>query len=371
MHEWFQRRKPFEWVVSSRATAKLVRMACLSAACSGTGTPPSSGSSSLLRQDLEPAGEHCSWGGVALSSGVDADADGHLTDAEVEQTNYVCNGAPGTAGMNALLALNPEEPGAHCVEGGAAVSVGVDLDGDGLLEDVEVQETQFVCNGLTGAQGEPGQQGPEGSQGPVGPEGSMGPQGPTGPQGPAGEEGLAGAPGANAIARTDELNDGTCSTGGTTVSVGLDIDGDLVLDEGEVADSATVCNGTPEYGCREGFEFQFGWCMETNHRVSTGINNGELISDCQEDGLVLCPFFLPNVGRYLPSGVARTLGGLYPGPTKWLNDGLANWSGMNAYGDVIGTLDGSTGGASATSVFDGAGASFPYLCCYPSPPPEP
>jgi uncharacterized delta-60 repeat protein len=52
----------------------------------------------LTRADEEAAGAHCPSGGVALRSGIDADGDGLLDDAEVSSTRYVCAGAAGLEG---------------------------------------------------------------------------------------------------------------------------------------------------------------------------------------------------------------------------------------------------------------------------------
>jgi hypothetical protein len=60
-------------------------------ACGG---PPAGadvpGPASLARIDDEPAGEHCTNGGVAVRTGVDDDRDGALDDGEIDATRYVC-----------------------------------------------------------------------------------------------------------------------------------------------------------------------------------------------------------------------------------------------------------------------------------------
>jgi len=59
----------------------------------GSSTPlGATGTSSVVRVDDEPAGEHCARGGAAIHSGADVDGDGLLSDSEITSTSYVCNG---------------------------------------------------------------------------------------------------------------------------------------------------------------------------------------------------------------------------------------------------------------------------------------
>jgi hypothetical protein len=47
--------------------------------------------------------------------------------------------------------VTPEPPGINCAAGGLKVQTGLDLNGDGILEPNEVQDTQYVCNGVSAA----------------------------------------------------------------------------------------------------------------------------------------------------------------------------------------------------------------------------
>jgi hypothetical protein len=42
-------------------------------------------------------------------------------------------------------------PGTQCPAGGEEIQVGIDTNGDGVLEANEVQHTAFVCNGVSAA----------------------------------------------------------------------------------------------------------------------------------------------------------------------------------------------------------------------------
>jgi hypothetical protein len=98
----------------------------------------------VLRQAAEPPGSNCAAGGSAVSAGLDVDGDGALDDGEVLKTNYVCGEPP--AAPPAILTRTAEElPGTVCPSGGTRVEAGPDVDGDGVLDDDEVRSTSVVC----------------------------------------------------------------------------------------------------------------------------------------------------------------------------------------------------------------------------------
>lgn len=99
------------------------------------------GGRTLVVTAPEPAGEHCVAGGVAILTGTDADSDGELDGSEVSTTTYVCDGAAG----GSLVRVDDEPPGASCAAGGVAVHSGFDDDGDGVLDDAEIDDTAYVC----------------------------------------------------------------------------------------------------------------------------------------------------------------------------------------------------------------------------------
>ena len=56
-----------------------------------------------------------------------------------------------TAGQSSLLNLIPEPPGANCASGGIKVVSGIDANRDNVLEDNEIQNVKYVCNGSNGS----------------------------------------------------------------------------------------------------------------------------------------------------------------------------------------------------------------------------
>ncbi len=68
------------------------------AACSNS--TPKTLHASVVRLDAEPNGTNCGHGGTAVRAGLDANDNGTLEDSEVGQTRYVCNGADGANGQN-------------------------------------------------------------------------------------------------------------------------------------------------------------------------------------------------------------------------------------------------------------------------------
>jgi N-acetylneuraminic acid mutarotase len=55
----------------------------------------------------------------------------------------------GPPGAESLVHMTPEPAGANCAAGGERIDVGIDLNGDGILEPNEIKQTAYVCNGLT------------------------------------------------------------------------------------------------------------------------------------------------------------------------------------------------------------------------------
>jgi hypothetical protein len=161
---------------------------CLLLAC----TP----ASELVRTDPEPPGPNCSNGGTAIHEGVDDDGDGVLDDAEIEGTNYVCNGAPGRA---ALVVISDEAPGMNCANAGSAVRSGLDVNANGLLDDEEVKQTIYVCNGVDGS--------------------------------------------SQLVTTVPEPAGVNCTMGGIAILVGTDTDHDGILDADEVTSTSYVCDG--------------------------------------------------------------------------------------------------------------------------------
>ena len=273
------------------------------------GTAGANGYTALVNTTTEPIGANCATGGTKVQIGIDSNHNGILEVNEINATltRYVCNGLNGATGAtgaqgpagpqgvsgpqgpqgltgatgpagpaggpqgpqgyNTLVKTTTEPAGANCTTGGTKIEVGLDANANNILDATEVNATltQYVCNGVTGAQGPQGVAGPAGPQGTTGaagPQGATGPQGLTGATGPAGPTGATGAQGAtgpqgpaggpqgpqgyNTIVKTTAESAGAnCATGGTKIEIGLDANANNVLDASEINASLTryVCNG--------------------------------------------------------------------------------------------------------------------------------
>jgi len=58
-----------------------------------------------------------------------------------------------SAAGDAIFRTAAEPPGANCPEGGTRLDIGTDADGDGRLDDGEVTDTLYVCDGADGGGG--------------------------------------------------------------------------------------------------------------------------------------------------------------------------------------------------------------------------
>ncbi|MBU1244547.1 hypothetical protein KJ612_15205, partial [Myxococcota bacterium] len=150
-------------------------------------------------------------------SGLDLNGSGVLDLGEVTSTQYVCNGmagadgSDGTDGLTSLVRVTLESAGANCADGGLKLESGLDANGSGVLDLGEITQTQYVCHGVDGLDGVDG------------------------------SDGLAGFN--SLVALTLELAGANCAAGGTKVQSGLDTDADSTLDAGEVTSTRYVCNG--------------------------------------------------------------------------------------------------------------------------------
>ena len=111
------------------------------------------GSNSAFRQSSEPAGDNCAGGGLKIETGQDLNNNEVLDDDEVTATEYLCNGAEGSNGLESLIVQTDEPAGENCSHGGVKVQIGLDDNDDGALDDSEVDETRFVCNGDNASDG--------------------------------------------------------------------------------------------------------------------------------------------------------------------------------------------------------------------------
>ena len=74
------------------------------------------------------------------------------------------NGVDGVNGLNTIVDVR-DYSGSECSDGGIEISVGLDDNGDGSLSSLEVDNTQYVCDGSDGSDGQDGQDGEDGTGG--------------------------------------------------------------------------------------------------------------------------------------------------------------------------------------------------------------
>jgi hypothetical protein len=165
-------------------------------ACNG-----SNGLTSLIATTPEPVGPNCAVGGTRIEVGSDDNRDGILQEAEVSTTRYVCNGNPGVDGAgNNASRIADEAPGANCATGGVRIETGSDLNDNGVLDDGEVTDTQYACNGGVSE---------------------------------------------TLVTTADEPAGANCADGGIRIDSGIDIDQNGTLEPSEVTNTAFVCDADP------------------------------------------------------------------------------------------------------------------------------
>ncbi len=119
----------------------------------GTSGCASSGPHQILSvESLEP-GEECPEGGTVIQHGTDHDGDGVLDDDEVEGVHIVCHGdTPVEAGDLLVTSTELDRGDEDCPHGGIRIDIGRD-DGagggtadDGELQEGEIEDTHFFCH---------------------------------------------------------------------------------------------------------------------------------------------------------------------------------------------------------------------------------
>ena len=108
------------------------------------------GKKSIINLVPEPNGSNCSNGGYKILTGLDANGNNLLEEDEVQNEEFLCNGVSGNSGVNSLVQVLPEEGYENCPNGGYIVNSGRDSNGDNILSEDEIQSSVFICNGLNG-----------------------------------------------------------------------------------------------------------------------------------------------------------------------------------------------------------------------------
>ncbi|MDC0714817.1 hypothetical protein POL68_40590 [Stigmatella sp. ncwal1] len=244
-----------QWRFRRSAMAGFVLALTSCASPSGNGT---NGRDASVRLVPEPPGARCPLGGTAIQTGLDDNGDGQLNDSEVRQTSFVCSGgSTHPSGKMSLVKLLPEESSSRCASGGIAVLSGLDANADGLQNDSEITSTQYLCNSADGLNGtayvvkmlpeSAGQNCPAGGTAVLGgidvnTDGQLGATEMTATQYVC--QSATSLTGSNALIRLDvEPAGANCTQGGTAVKSGLDSNENGTLDADEVSNTTFVCNG--------------------------------------------------------------------------------------------------------------------------------
>ncbi|WP_346237933.1 DUF7151 family protein [Niabella insulamsoli] len=185
---------------------------------SNNGADGADGKISLVDFIAEPAGpnSNCPQGGFKAVTGIDQNGNGTLDAAEIQNTKYICNGAPGSggegsSGFNSVVSVVNEPNGGNCATGGKKINFGLDQNRNNLLDNNEISSSTYVCNGAAG----------------------------TGGGGTNGYNSLV-----SVVAEPIGVN---CAGGGNRINYGLDVNRNNVLDAGEITNTTFMCNANRVY----------------------------------------------------------------------------------------------------------------------------
>lgn len=112
--------------------------------------------SMIVIETIDPGDEDCPSGGQLVTVGIDVDNSGTLDEGEGAVTQKICNGIDGEDGSDGYTSLVEVAPDAEtCPAGGHNIKTGIDTNGNGALdaEPNEVVSSVFICNGIDGEDG--------------------------------------------------------------------------------------------------------------------------------------------------------------------------------------------------------------------------
>ena len=223
------------------------------------------------------------------------------------EDNSTSKGDPGDDGHNSLVIVSDEPVGKNCEFGGKKVESGIDIDNDGKLDANEVTSTEYVCNGVPGADGVDGQDGANGKNSLTITDSQVGTHcsafGNNGgirirsglddnANGTLDVEevdsttyicnGANGANGRNTLMIVDNTVGTHCDAygnGGTRIRTGLDDDGNNVLEASEVDSTTYICNGANGYNSLIVYDNVVGVNCDAygngGIRIRSGLDNGD------------------------------------------------------------------------------------------------
>ena len=169
-------------------------------ACEGEegsqGLQGNNGINSLINISDELSGSNCENGGLKIEAGLDINSNGILENNEVQNTKYVCNGIDGS---NSLTTVIAEPKGENCENGGIKINTGVDINNNQILDESEIMSSAYICNGDDGN---------------------------------------------TSLTRiTSENSSINCENGGLKIDYGLDLNDDGELNDNEIQYTTYTCNG--------------------------------------------------------------------------------------------------------------------------------
>ena len=120
----------------------------------------------LVRTAGREADHICTEGGADIFIGNDVNDNGILEEDEVTSTTRLCHGKEGLSGPQGATGPNGlpgidslvnttiiEHGNESCANGGILIDTGLDLNNNGTLDKEEIQNSEFICNGMIGING--------------------------------------------------------------------------------------------------------------------------------------------------------------------------------------------------------------------------
>ena len=98
---------------------------------------------------IDSGGSVCPNGGVLITTYIDGDGNGAMDSSEITDRSKVCNGSDG-AESSEVLTVSRSASINECPNGGNTVTIGRDVDGNGVLDESEILNSLIACHTSSG-----------------------------------------------------------------------------------------------------------------------------------------------------------------------------------------------------------------------------
>jgi len=219
----------------------LILFVCLLYSCDDEDSLSSDNSISIINVENEEAGSNCVFGGSKIEIGIDTNGNNILELDEIQSTNFVCSNEVNTPAN--IVNIVEELAGDNCISGGFKIEIGIDTNDDNTLNGNEILGINYICNGSNEANEL-----------------------------------------SSLINVEEEFPGSNCALGGIKVETGIDTNDNELLEASEVQSTAYICipfnnEQTPDNGLRTFYDIEM--FLSGGQSLNVGRYASSELTDCE------------------------------------------------------------------------------------------